>query len=109
MRTKQPYGLQAGLMWFDPDRQDALQNIRHQAQERDGEAPAKLLTMLHSPLAFVLPIAYKSWYITPAECPASISTPLKKILCISLSAAAGASALKTLLLWSRRTLEDEVL
>jgi hypothetical protein len=24
-------------MWFDPDRQDALHNIRHLAQERDGE------------------------------------------------------------------------
>lgn len=36
MRTKEPYGLQAGLMWFDPQRPNPLENIRHQAQDRDG-------------------------------------------------------------------------
>ena len=31
-----PSSLLAGLMWFDPDRADALSNIRHLAQDRDG-------------------------------------------------------------------------
>jgi len=29
--------LLAGLMWFDPHRPDALSNIRHNAQEQDGQ------------------------------------------------------------------------
>ena len=33
---RHPQGLVAGMMWFDPDRPDALSNIRHLAQERDG-------------------------------------------------------------------------
>ena len=37
MRTKEAKGLQTGLMWFDPDRPQALNHIRHQAEERDGE------------------------------------------------------------------------
>ena len=32
-----PESLLAGLMWFDPRRPDALANLRHEAQERDGE------------------------------------------------------------------------
>ena len=36
MRTRSPKSLLAGLMWFDPQRPDALSNIRHNAQERDG-------------------------------------------------------------------------
>ena len=35
-RMRQPAALLAGLMWFDPDRRAALDNIRHNAQERDG-------------------------------------------------------------------------
>ena len=31
-----PSSLLAGVMWFDPDRPDALSNIRHLAQDRDG-------------------------------------------------------------------------
>ena len=38
MRTRTPKSLLAGLMWFDPQRPDALNNIRHNAQERDGTA-----------------------------------------------------------------------
>lgn len=38
MRTKQPEGLQTGLMWFDADGSNPLEHIRHQAQERDGKA-----------------------------------------------------------------------
>ena len=37
MRMRAPHSLLAGLMWFDPQRPDALNNIRHNAQERDGE------------------------------------------------------------------------
>jgi hypothetical protein len=33
---RRPTSLLAGLMWFDPDRPDALARIRHNAQERDG-------------------------------------------------------------------------
>lgn len=36
LRMRRPTSLLAGLMWFDPDRPDALDNIRHDAQERDG-------------------------------------------------------------------------
>jgi len=36
LRMRHPQGLVAGMMWFDPDRPDALSNIRHLAQERDG-------------------------------------------------------------------------
>ena len=36
MRTRSPKSLLAGMMWFDPQRPDALNNIRHNAQERDG-------------------------------------------------------------------------
>ena len=32
-----PKSLLAGLMWFDPHRPDALSNVRHSAQERDGQ------------------------------------------------------------------------
>ena len=31
-----PQSLLVGLMWFDPDRPDALARLRHLAQERDG-------------------------------------------------------------------------
>ena len=37
MRMRNPKSLLAGLMWFDPHRPDALNNIRHNAQERDGQ------------------------------------------------------------------------
>ncbi|CAL5220064.1 g2015 [Coccomyxa viridis] len=33
---RHPQSLVAGMMWFDPDRQDVLSNIRHLALERDG-------------------------------------------------------------------------
>lgn len=36
LRPRAPKSLVFGLMWMNPLRQDALQNIRHQAQERDG-------------------------------------------------------------------------
>lgn len=36
MRMRQPESLLAGLMWFNPRRPDALANMRHEAQERDG-------------------------------------------------------------------------
>ena len=36
LRMRRPTSLLAGLMWFDPDRTDALDRIRHNAQERDG-------------------------------------------------------------------------
>lgn len=38
-----PESLLAGLMWFDPRRPDALANLRHEAQERDGEVPVYTL------------------------------------------------------------------
>ena len=38
LQMQLPESLLAGLMWFDPDRLDALQNVRHLAQERDGES-----------------------------------------------------------------------
>ena len=41
---RRPTSLLAGLMWFDPDRPDALDRIRHNAQERDGaRRPPRLL------------------------------------------------------------------
>ncbi|CAL8462054.1 g1585 [Coccomyxa elongata] len=36
MQTRHPRPLVSGLMWFDPDRPQPLDNIRHLAQERDG-------------------------------------------------------------------------
>ena len=36
MRMRLPESLLAGMMWFDPRRPDALANLRHEAQERDG-------------------------------------------------------------------------
>lgn len=51
MRTRSPKSLLAGLMWFDPQRPDALNNIRHNAQERDGmhflPIPMSLLSIEH--------------------------------------------------------------
>jgi hypothetical protein len=42
VRARVPRSLLAGLMWFDPDRPDALAHLRHLAQERDGAHPAPL-------------------------------------------------------------------
>lgn len=39
-----PESLLAGLMWFDPRRPDALANLRHEAQERDGEVTVYTLS-----------------------------------------------------------------
>ena len=44
---RHPQGLVAGLMWFDPDREDGLANIRHLAQERDGEPHAWMSYAIH--------------------------------------------------------------
>ncbi|EFN57426.1 hypothetical protein CHLNCDRAFT_20925, partial [Chlorella variabilis] len=38
MRMRRPQSLLMGLMWVDPQRQDPLGNIRHEAQQRDGLA-----------------------------------------------------------------------
>ena len=38
LRPRAPKSLIFGLMWMDPTRRDALSNIRHQAEERDGLA-----------------------------------------------------------------------
>ncbi|KAK9809318.1 hypothetical protein WJX73_004307 [Symbiochloris irregularis] len=35
-RMRQPSALLAGLMWFDPDRPNAADRIRHNAQQQDG-------------------------------------------------------------------------
>ena len=35
---RHPQGLLAGMLWFDPDKPDALSNIRHLALEGDGGA-----------------------------------------------------------------------
>jgi mannosyl-oligosaccharide glucosidase len=37
MRMRVPKSLLVGLMWFDPQRPNAFQHIRHNAEERDGE------------------------------------------------------------------------
>ena len=44
---RHPLGLLAGLMWFDPDREDCLVNIRHLAQERDGKPHAWTFYAMH--------------------------------------------------------------
>ena len=36
LQMQLPKPLLAGLMWLDPDRSDALRNIRHLAEARDG-------------------------------------------------------------------------
>jgi mannosyl-oligosaccharide glucosidase len=36
LRTRTPRSLLVGLMWVDPGRGDALDNIRHEALQRDG-------------------------------------------------------------------------
>jgi Glycosyl hydrolase family 63 N-terminal domain len=46
MRMRLPESLLAGLMWFDPRRPDALANLRHEAQERDGK-PKPVLPWKH--------------------------------------------------------------
>lgn len=33
---RHPQGLLAGMLWFDPDKPDALSNIRHPALESDS-------------------------------------------------------------------------
>ena len=50
LRMRRPTSLLAGLMWFDPDRPDALDRIRHNAQERDGaHLPLQLPRSLSMP------------------------------------------------------------
>ena len=44
---RHPQGLVAGLMWFNPDREDGLINIRHLAQERDGKPHAGTFYAMH--------------------------------------------------------------
>ena len=34
---REPKTLLTGLMWFNPDQPEALQSIRHEAQDRDGK------------------------------------------------------------------------
>lgn len=36
-----------GLMWVDPAREDPLNNIRHEAQQRDGVFLATSVDLLH--------------------------------------------------------------
>lgn len=56
LRMRLPTSLLFGLMWFDPDRPDAIHNIRHEAQDRDGNQIqtslqlARLLTWQGMPL-----------------------------------------------------------
>ena len=44
---RSPKSLVAGLMWFDAQRPDALRNIRHNAQDRDGTALVIAAILLH--------------------------------------------------------------
>ena len=54
---RRPTSLLAGLMWFDPDRPDALDHIRHNAQERDGaHSPARMRShRVHAHCTCLLP------------------------------------------------------
>lgn len=47
MRMRTPKSLLAGLMWFDAQSPDALSNIRHNAQDRDGLLAALRIALPH--------------------------------------------------------------
>lgn len=43
MRMRAPQSPLLGVMWVDPGRQDPLNNIRHEAQQRDGKSSREMI------------------------------------------------------------------